>query len=349
MKKVFTAVILCAIIACTVLTAAVSADGTVLFKDDFSTKDPANWLWDPPANLFDIENGKVEGWAECVVLQSNYRSDVGGTRRFKECAWKVEACALEDGGRDDDTHYLGIWFADYVSPYGDEEPDGQIVYEFGYNFEKGYVQLTAAFDGAAAEFEPASGYTRGEPVATAAVPESEAPVMDPSGNSPFTIGMRIKGGVISCYLNDHKYIEFPAYRGTTTATQLGSPVLLVNLNNHCTFDNVVVATADYDLFNESAAPVNNDPENNDPVNDDPDETETRIDTVIVTDTDEEGNVVTRVETEKTVVPAPNTGNNGGGGRTATKTGDAAIIVLAVMVAAIGGAIVVKRCSSEPHR
>ena len=339
MKKAITAIILCAMLACTVLTCNVSAAGEILFKDDFSSKNPANWLWDPPANLFDIENGKVEGWAECVVLQSNYESDMGGTRRFKECAWKVDACVLEDGGKDADVHYIGIWFADYISPYGSEEPDGQIVYECGYNFEKGYFQLTAAFDGAGTDFEPTSGYTRGEPIATAAIPESEAPVMDPSGESPFTIGMRVKNGVISCYLNNKKYIEFPAYRGALTATQLGSPVLLININNHCTFDNVVVATADYDLFDEGANPVNNDPVNNDPAET---ETEKRIETKVVHETNEAGEDVTVIVTEEVVVPVANTGRTSTGTRSSSKTGDAAIIVAAVMLVSLGAAIVVKK-------
>ena len=252
MKKVITAVILCTVILCPLMMTCVSADGAIVWTDDFSTKDSSNWLWDPPANLFDIQNGRVDGWAECVVLQSNYVTSEGGTRRFKECAWKVDCYALEDGGNDAENHYMGLWLADYLSPSGSEDPDGQIVYEFGYSFEKGYLQLTAAFDGAATDLEPTSGYTRGEPVAVVPVSADEAPVMDPSGKAVFSLGLRINGGVISGYLNDKKYLDFNAYRGTTTATQLGSPVLLVNGGCHAQYDNVVVSTPDYDLFNEAA-------------------------------------------------------------------------------------------------
>lgn len=332
MKKVVSAAVFCVMILCSVLTVFVSADGAIIWKDDFSTKDYSNWLWDPPANLFDIENGKVEGWAECVVLQSNYISDQGGTRRFKECAWKVDACGLEDGGRDAENHALGIWFADYISPYGSEEPDGQIVYELHYCFEKKLLELFAAFDGAGADFEPTSGYTRGEPVMTVSVPDGEAPAMDPAGNEVFSIGIRVNGGVISGFLNDKKYLDFNAYRGATSFTQLGSPTLLINIDCHCTFDNVVVSTPDYNLFNESAA---SDPTPTPAQTD----TEKVIETKVVHDTDEEGNDVTVIVTEEVVRPAANVGGQTTGG-TATKTGDAAIVAAAVGVLALTAAITV---------
>ena len=371
--------LLCAVMILAMLApAAVSADGMILWEDDFSSKDPANWLWDPPANLFDVENEKVEGWAECVVLQSNYTPSTGGTKRFKECAWKVEACALEDGGRDDDTHYLGVWWADYLNPAGDPnvDNDGQIVYEWGYDFEKGILQLTAAFDGAATAYEPASGYTRGEPVFTVEVPASEAPVMDPSGNGAFTVGLRISGGVISGFMNDKKYMDFNAYRGATTGTELGSPVLLVNRNCHCTFDNVVVATPDYNLFNESAdaqqAVGNGGTSNNgqgagnsggsggNSGNAGNGGTKTRIETTIdseivthsrVIGVDENGNEITTIESEIVTVigsreVADTDGSGSSAGRGGSATGDTAVIVIAVMIVALGSAIVVKKVSER---
>ena len=326
MKKIVSAIVLCAMLACAIVT-SVSAAGEIVWQDDFSTKDPGN--------LFDVENGKVTGWAECVVLQSNYPSDKGGTRRFKECAWKVDACYLEDGGNDSEWHYLGIWFADYLSPYGSEEPDGQIVYQCGYDFEKGQFQLFADFDGAAADLEPTSGYTRGEPIAVAAVPESEAPVMDPTGAAEFSIGMRISGGVLSCFMNNKKYIEINAYRGATTATQLGSPVLLINHQCHCTFDNVVVATPDYDLFNEGAGASA-------PADAAPAATEQVIETEkVVIGTNEDGSEITDVVTNAVARPAANTGAAATGG-TAARTGDGAIVVIAVMIVSLGTAIAVAR-------
>ena len=336
MKKIISLFVLCAMLMCAALATAVSAAGDVLWTERFDTEDPNNWLWDGTA--FYVEDGVLKGWDEAKVHQSNFPTSTGGTRKYKECAIKIDCIAYDDGGADAEYHRLGLWWADYIDPYATDDPTSWLVYKPLYNFEQHTLELEMEFAGDEGEtFRPA-GLADDSVVLRKEIPESSAPKM----GEWFSIGMRVNAGVVSFFLNDEKVADFTAYRGTLTGSQRPSPVILLNGGCYCGFDNLVVSTPDYNLFNESAAPVNNDPVNNEPVNNDPEETETRIDTVIVTDTDEEGNVVTRVETEKTVVPAPNTGNNGGGGRTATKTGDAAVIVLAVMVAAIGTALVVKK-------
>ena len=341
MKKIMSFAVTAIMLVCMIVPLTVSADGTILWTDDFSSVKENDWIWDEDTTRFFVDGGKLEGWAEAVVHQSNFLADRGAPRRYKECAWKVECAGLEDGGNEAEQHSISIWFADYISPYADPESiDGTISYSWGYSFERQTLDLSIGFDNDAESFKPA-GYPEEGPYKSFPVPADAAPVLDANGGSPFTLGMRIANGKAAFYMNDVKYCEIDAFRGALTATQVGSPLLLFNGGCHCTFDNLVVATPDYNLFNESAAPANNEPANNEPVNNDPAATETRIDTVIVTDTDEEGNVVTRVETEKTVVPAPNTGN-GGGGRTATKTGDTIVIVAAVMIAAIGMALVVKK-------
>ena len=194
--------------------------------------------------------------------------------------------------------------------------------------------LNAGFDNAGEDFKPAD-FDDTKPIAEYVIPESEAPVLDPAGNSTFNIGMRVSGGVISCYFNDQKVIDFNGYRGATTCTQLGSPVILWNTNCHCTFDNVVVSTPDYNRFNESAdaaAPAANDGAG---ATEKVVETETRL----VTDTD--GNTVVEVVTNEVARPAANTGAATTGG-TAARTGDSAIVVAAVMIVALGSAIVVKK-------
>ena len=133
------------------------------------------------------------------------------------------------------------------------------------------------------------------------------------------------------FMNDKKYIDFNAYRGTTTATQLGSPVLLVNGGCHCTFDNVVVATPDYDLFNEGSV-ISPEPA--------PAETVKTITTEkVVVGTDADGNEVTEIVTKEVVMPAAQTGTNTNPG-TSTATGDMAVIVIAVMVASLAAAVAV---------
>ena len=249
MKKALAIIILSIFMACTLLPLAAFADGAVLWTDDFSTMAENDWIWD--GDLFFISNGKLEGWAEAVVHQSNFLVDRGAPRRFKECAFKVDAAGLEDGGQDSEYHGLSLWFADYISPNGDNEPDGQIVYTFGYEFESHTLKLNAAFDNAGEDYMPA-GADGSVTMAEYVVPEAEAPELDTSGKSVFTLGMRINGGVISCFFNDMKVIEMTGYRGATTCTQLGSPILFINGGCHCTWDNLIATTADYDLFNEAA-------------------------------------------------------------------------------------------------
>jgi hypothetical protein len=336
MKKAISIIIASVLLVCMILPLAVSADGSVLWTEDFSSVKENDWIWD--GDLFFIENGRLEGWAEAVVHQSNFLVDRGAPRRYKECAFKIEACGLEDGGRDADSHYLGLWFADYISPYGSDDADGQIVYTWGYEFETRTVRLGASFGDAGEDFKPAD-YDDTKPVFEFVIPESEAPVMDVSGSGKFTIGMRLSGGVVSCFLNDKKYVDFPAYRGAVSFTQLASPVILWNTNCHCTFDNLVVSTADYNLFNESSNPAPA------PV---PSVTETEkvIETKkVVVGTDAEGNEITEIVTEEVVRVAASTGNGNSVG-TASATGDMALIVAAVMIVALGAALVVKKVTSK---
>ena len=334
MKKLISIIVMTVMLVCVILPFTVNAD--VLWTEDFSSVKENDWIWD--GDLFFIENGKLEGWAEAVVHQSNFLIDRGAPRRYKECAWKVECAGLEDGGHDSQSHYMGLWFADYISPTGSNDPDGQIVYNFGYEFESHALRLTASFDGDGENYKPAT-YDDSKPLGEYIVPDAQAPELNSSGNDTFTLGMRINGGKIDCFFNDQKVISYNAVRGTTTATQLPSPVLLINGGCHCTWDNLVVATPDYNLFNESSTPANNDPGNNEPAET---ETEKRIETKVVHETNEAGEDVTVIVTEEVVVPVANTGRTNTGTHSSSKTGDVAIIVAVVMAVALGSAIVVKK-------
>ena len=336
MKKII-ALLACITMLALIPTTALAAD--VLFQDNFNSGEINESDWYPGA--FFVDNGgptnspHVEDYGGWHVLQSMYNNENGGNRVFgANVAFKVDAWAWEDGGEDRSEHRLGLWFADYFS----EPADGRIVYQFQVCYETRKAVLIATGEGDGTTYFDPGVYSSGVIVGSWDIPESVPFEMDVTDPTVISLGMRVNGTLIDCYLNDMKVISY-------TAPRMGaekSPVLLVNDGCYAGFDNFIVATADYNLFNESSTPVNNEPANNDPVNNDPEETETRIDTVIVTDTDDEGNVVTRVETEKTVVPAPNTGNGGGGNRPATKTGDTIVVVIAVMVAALGSAIVVKK-------
>ena len=83
---------------CAALATAVSAAGDVLWTERFDTEDPNNWLWDGTA--FYVEDGVLKGWDEAKVHQSNFPTSTGGTRKYKECAIKIDCIAYDDGGAD---------------------------------------------------------------------------------------------------------------------------------------------------------------------------------------------------------------------------------------------------------
>ena len=341
MKKLISVAVMCAMLACAMLTLAVSADGAILWTDDFSTASENDWIWDEDTTRFFVENGKLEGWAEAVVHQSNFLIDRGAPRRYKECAFKVECAGLEDGGRDAETHGMSIWLADYISPYGDPESiDGTITYSCGYEFETKKFSVSIGFDNAGEDFKPAN-YPEEGPLYSVVISDAEAPVMDTSGAGAFTLGMRISGGKAAFYLNDVKYYEMETYRGAKTCTEVGSPILLWNNNLHCTFDNLVVATADYDLFGEAGQSVAPTPA---------DGSQTPADGASPADApsagDNAGNAGDAGDANAAANNTPADTGAAATGGTAARTGDSAIIVIAVMIAAVGCAVAVKKLGSR---
>lgn len=328
MKKTVTLIALFAIVSCALLSVAVSAAGNILWTEDFSSANPANWMWD--TSKFFVEDGVCKGWDEAKVHQSFFLTEEGGTRKYKESAWRIEAIAYDDGGADAENHSLGLWYADYIDPYATDDPTSWIIYKPVYDFENASLELEMEFTGDEAEpFRPANFPDDGVVLRTR-ISDDIAPVM----GEWFSIGIRANAGVVSLFLNDRKVGEIAAYRGATSFTQRPSPVLLLNSGCYCGFDNLTVSTPDYDLFNEGMNNGGNKGGNDvgDPF---------PIETVVVTDTDENGNVVTRVETR----PAANNGGAATGGN-AARTGDAAIVVIAVMVAALGGAIAVGKVTGK---
>ena len=332
MKKIICVLVLCALLACAVLEVAVSAAGEVFWREDFSSADPNNWLWD--GTLFYVEDGVLKGWDEAVVHQSNFPTATGGTRKYGESTLKIECIAYEDGGADKEFHSLGLWWADYIDPYATDDPTSWIIYKPHYNFERACIELEMEFTGDEAEaFRPAD-FPDDAVVARFEIPEDKAPNF---GIDWFSLGYRVSGGTFSIFLNDQKIVDFPCYRGAVTGTQRPSPVILLNGGCYCGFDNLVVATPDYDLFNEGASPAPAPAEN---------VTEFVVDTEkVVVGTNEDGSEITDVVTAQVARPAANTGAAATGG-TAARTGDGAIVVIAVMIAALGSAIAVKKVFSD---
>ena len=350
MKKIISILIFCAMLTALV-PFAVSADGSILWTEDFNSGVINEADWYPGA--FTCESGgptntpHVEDWAGWHVLQSMYNNENGGNRTFgANVCFKVDGWAMDDGGNDASEHKIGLWWADY---FAEAEGDGRIVYTYIVNYETRKATLIAAGEGDGEAYYEAGVYSAGTTVGEWAIPEDQSFEMDLSDPSVVSLGMRINGAQIDCFFNDIKAISF-------TAPRMGgekSPILLVNDGCYAGFDNFVVATADYDLFNEGAAmnepaPAQTEAPAGDaaaPAGDDaaaeaPAATEKVIEKEnVVVGTDADGSAVTEVVTKEVARPAANTGAKTTGGN-AAKTGDSAVIVAAIMIVALGSAVVV---------
>ena len=328
MKKLISAALVLVMFAA-LLIGSVSAE--ILWTDNFDNGVFNELDWQLAGTLFTLEQGgptqspHLEGWAEAVVQQSSYGDEAPAPRIYgSNVAFKCDAWVYEDGGSESDDHWIGLWWADY---FYDNDPQNRIVYTIRVKYEARQVVLTADGIGEGEEFFPE--YTE---VAKWDIPESVELEMDGSAPTVFNMGLRISGTQIDGFFNDQKVVSTVA----PTMHQYKSPLLFWNNQCHTGYDNWMVSTADYDLFNEGANPA---PAANDApaVTEKVVETETRL----VTDTD--GNTVVEVVTNEVVRPAANTGTAPSGG-TAARTGDMAVVVVAVMIIAIGGALVVRKVS-----
>ena len=137
------------------------------------------------------------------------------------------------------------------------------------------------------------------------------------------------------YFNDQKVItctNVPADMGTIRK----SPILLINKSCYIEFDNFVVATVDYNLFNETDTPAPVDPGNNgggqQPAG-------TKVVEKIETDENGETVIVTKVVAD-TNKNTPNASNGGSG------TGDMIVVVAAVMAVSAAGAVILAKRRKE---
>ena len=346
MKKLISAAIAVVMFAA-MLVGAVSAE--VLWTDNFDGG--FNELdWTLGGTLFTLEqNGPtssphLEGWAEAVVQQSTYGDEAPAPRVYgSNVAFKCDTWFFGDGGNESDDHWVGLWWADY---FYDLDAQNRVVYTVRVNYDKRTVILSADGVGEGETFFPE--YTE---VAVWQMPESIELEMDESAPTVFSIGMRINGTQVDGFFNDMKVVSFTA----PTMHQFKSPLIFWNNQCHTGYDNWMVSTADYDLFNEGAA--QNDPapaqteaaaaDNEAPAGDDAAAATEKVveKENVVVGTDADGSAVTEVVTKEVARPAANTGAKTTGGN-AAKTGDAAIIVIAVMLTALGAAIVVKKTASR---
>lgn len=322
MKKFIAIVLACIIISS---FAAVSSGATVLARDDFSSVNETLWRWD--GTLFEVTpDGYLEGYSECVVQQTFYEDgadalDMPGWAQFT--AW-IDVMPLEPDR--DGNHAAGLWYGDYGVLATGESAERDM-YLFLCNFDTGMFTLTYNNEDVNST-DPAVmlGSWQG--------PEVEW------GKSVIKMGIRVENGKLSCFVDGQEVITYSkASFGT-----LKTPVLLWNRNNHIRFDNFGIGDLD-ELKAAAPATDTTAPEGNDtaaPVK----EPETSVVTKVETDTDAEGNTVTKIVSEVVTVAPADTNTNGTAGGTGAQTGDMVAIVAAVMIVALGSAVIVKKFSAE---
>ncbi len=316
------------------LASAVSAD--ILWSDNFDNGVFNEYDWQTNGTAFYIENGgptnspHLEGWAEAVVQQTSYGENAPAPRVYgPSFAVKCDTWFYDDGGNGAEEHWVALWWADHFEDNIGLDVD-RIVYMVRCTYETRKVEIIAHGENGG------SDYFDGDHILSEwQIPDSVELEMDPASPTVFNLGMRVNGTQIDGFFNGQKVVSATA----PVIHQFKCPLLFWNGGCWTGFDNWVVSTPDYNLFNETAAPVVNpvDPGAN---NGGGNGGSTEPETYIVTDTDAEGNVVTSIETRERA----NTGSGSGSG--GAVTGDVAVTVAVVMILSLGAAVVVKKIASR---
>ncbi len=217
------------------LIVGTSASGEILWYDDFSEGFSSDdWLTD--GNLFflddstDPDNPCLAAYKDGVVSQSHYMYDLTPTPRgYSDFVMSARVNLREHDG--DGSHMVGFWWIDdfhYVSEAdGGNDGDSGPVYQYVYNDDEGYVALIRA------------GAIVGKTDMRMSIGEGEW----------FTMGWRVVPGRIVCYIDGAPVIEYIA---DDIVSEGNSPIILYNSKCYVAFDDITLATSDYDLFDETA-------------------------------------------------------------------------------------------------
>ena len=341
MRKLIT-LALCAVMLASLFAVSSSAAGSILFQDDFSDlfTDPNKWILE--GNLFfgddmsDPSNPCVSAYADGVVNQMEFRPEFtnSGAKSFTNCVMSVDV-RLRDFDRDGD-HTAQLWWKERFMhvPEGEELPEGfeeGPAYSYGVNFDDEYLYLNRSdTDGNLVEV-PVPGIAEKD--------------------DWFNLGWRITAGKIDLYFEGEKIGEL-VDEGLTA--EYPSPFLLWNGNCFLSYDNLIVATADYDLFNEGTvdttvgtdAPVDSTEGTDAPVDntDAPaDNTDAPVDN---TDAPADNTDAPADNTNAPVDDPADTVGTTGTQQPSTSTGDAMVVVAIAMIVALGTAVIVKKVQAE---
>ena len=293
MKKIVSVLLCLAFLAAMSVSYVSAAGGQILFEDHFNTVDD-NWEWG--GDLFEVENGILKGEPAARVHQTKYIRDDGVPLRiWSELACKIDVRITDqqDEG-EEDTGEVWWYEYDYIS---------NSVILRGDHFENNKLEPV--------KVKLEDGIVKAGP--------DEKP-------TTFSIGWRIQPGHIECYFNDKKVIDYTNVPMTIGSVR-PSPIVLWNNSCYIEFDNFIVSTPDYNLFNE----VPGDNGGNNGGNQQPGNA-TEIVTEYETNDKGETIVVTKVVADTN---ANNPSANNGG----SNTGDMIVAAAAVMAVAAAVAVI----------
>ena len=348
MKKLISAAIIAGMLIAA-LCSSVSAG--LLWTDNFDSGVFNTADWQTEGTAFTVQpggptnSGHLEGWAEAVVQQTSYGDEAPAPRVYgPSFAVKCDTWFFDDGGDEAEQHWVALWWADHFENAIGMDVD-RIVYSVRCTYETRTVAIVVHGENGGTDY-----FSEETVLAEWQIPDSVELEMDPANPTVFNLGMRINGTQIDGFFNDQKVVSATA----PVIHDFKCPLLFWNNKCYCGFDNWMVSTPDYDLFNEAAgggqqgggqqgggqqggqqggAQQGGGTE------------KVIVSKSVVVGTDAEGNAITEIVTEEVVRQVAATGGNATGG-SAAKTGDMAVVVVAVMVIAIGSAIVVKKASSK---
>lgn len=133
MKKVIS-LFVCLIMIAAMAVSSVSAAGQILFKDEFNSMDNNDWIWDPEATHFVVDNGVLKGDDTARVHQTEYRPDYDGIRLWDYFSCKVDVRITDYA--DSSSIGPGLWWRDYNTTF-EQEADGETetgeIWEFQYD------------------------------------------------------------------------------------------------------------------------------------------------------------------------------------------------------------------------
>lgn len=327
-----------ALLVCSLAAASVSGAGVLYMNDTFSSDelDETNWIIE--GTTFVPEDGKLVGDATSVVQQSQYLQANEGNKLWQGHTAKVEITVREyDDERNNYSN--GLWFKDYVNTWDQINDEGLPEDGDIYTLTFCYNTQTLTFD---CSKEDSPLHQNNTPKSVTFPEGTILTGEDDGGPTTYTLGWRVITAAegtprVDCYMNDQLVMSVTTADGLpeTFCGVEKSPLLLLNAGNVVEFDNVMVGSYDYNMFNESEdvggdtpapTPTPGDPQNPDnpaPVNPTP-------------NPENPGNAGTNpgnADTSKN----PASSNVGGG-----KTGDMAAVVAALAVVSLGAAVIIKR-------